>query len=35
MVINMLKGYPFKSDIAGKRKGAAWNDKFRAKVLFV
>jgi len=34
MLVNMLKANPLKDSIAGKRKRAAWDDKFRAKVLF-
>lgn len=34
MLVNMLKANPLKDSIAGKRQRAAWDDNFRAKVLF-
>ncbi|MFT2110852.1 ISAs1 family transposase [Marinomonas sp. 2405UD68-3] len=34
MLVNMLKVNPLKDSIAGKRQRAAWDDNFRAKVLF-
>lgn len=33
ILANMLKANPLKDSIAGKRQRAAWDDKFRAKVL--
>ena len=34
MLVNMLKTNPLKDSIAGKRQRAAWDDNFRASVLF-
>jgi predicted transposase YbfD/YdcC len=35
MLVNLVKVHPLKDSMAGKRHGSAWDDKFRAEVLFV
>ncbi len=34
MWLNLIKAHPSKDSIAGKRQHAAWDDKFRAEILF-
>jgi len=34
MLVNMIKAHPLKDSVAGKRHRSAWDDKFRAEVLF-
>jgi predicted transposase YbfD/YdcC len=34
MLLNLLKSHPLKDSIAGKRQRAAWDDQFRAEIIF-
>jgi len=34
MLLNLLKSHPLKDSMAGKRQRAAWDDQFRAEILF-